>query len=111
MGTTKNILFSSEQNEIAGFAKAIASPARVAILQHLIKANSCINSDLVTEIGLAQSTISQHLKELKNVGLIQGNIEGTSVNYCISANNLSRLSEIFNNTFAKVVNSEEIDCC
>ena len=111
MGTTKNILFTEEQNEIAKFAKAIASPARVAILQYLIKANSCINSDLVAEIGLAQATISQHLKELKDVGLIKGSIEGTSVNYCISANNLIRLGKIFNHTFAKAVGSEEIDCC
>jgi len=63
--------------------KVLAHPARIAILQHLIKINSCICGDLVEELGLAQPTISQHLKELKSVGLIQGTIEGTSVCYCI----------------------------
>jgi len=63
--------------------KALAHPARIAILQHLVRANTCICGDLVDELGLAQPTISQHLKELKNAGLIQGTIEGTSVCYCI----------------------------
>jgi predicted transcriptional regulator len=63
--------------------KAIAHPARIAILQQIIKANACICGDLVDELGLAQATISQHLKELKNAGLIQGTIEGVSVCYCI----------------------------
>lgn len=83
MGTTKADLFTKQQNEIAAMAKAIAHPARVAILQHLAKINACICGDLVEELGLAQATISQHLKELKAVGLIQGTIEGTSVCYCI----------------------------
>ena len=63
--------------------KAIAHPARIAILQQIIAANACICGDLVDELGLAQATISQHLKELKNAGLIQGTIEGVSVCYCI----------------------------
>ncbi|WP_441295784.1 ArsR/SmtB family transcription factor [Sediminibacterium ginsengisoli] len=63
--------------------KALGHPARIAILQHIIKAEACICGDLVNELGLAQATISQHLKELKNVGIIQGTIEGTSVCYCI----------------------------
>jgi len=68
---------------IAAFAKAIGHPARVAILQQLFKTDSCICGDLVEEIGLAQPTISQHLRELKTLGLIQGSIEGTRVCYCI----------------------------
>src|SRR5215216_7506902 len=83
MGATKTDLFTKKQNEIAAMAKAIAHPARIAILQELLKANSCICGDLVEELGLAQATISQHLKELKSAGLIQGTIEGTSVCYCI----------------------------
>ena len=83
MGLTKTEIFTTEQNTIAQMAKALGHPARIAILQHLIKINSCICGDLVDEIGLAQPTISQHLKELKNAGLIKGNIEGTSVCYCI----------------------------
>jgi len=84
MGLSKTVLFTSEQNELALIAKAFAHPARVAIIEHLIKANRCINSDLVEELGLAQATISQHLKELKSVGLIQGTIEGNSMSYCIN---------------------------
>lgn len=87
MGVTKSDIYTSSQNEIATIAKVIGHPARVAILQHLIKSTSCICGDLVEEIGLAQPTISQHLKELKQIGLIKGNIEGTSVCYCIDDDN------------------------
>lgn len=83
MGLTKSEMFTDSQNKLAGMMKALAHPARIAIVQHLIRANACINGDLVEELGLAQPTISQHLKELKNAGLIQGTIEGTSVCYCI----------------------------
>ena len=86
MGLTKTEKFTDQQNEIALIAKAMGHPARVAILQHLFKINTCICGDLVEEIGLAQPTISQHLKELKQVGLIQGTIEGTSICYCINQN-------------------------
>lgn len=84
MGTTKSEKFTAEQNQIAIIAKAFGHPARVAILQQLFKLDACICGDLVEEIGLAQPTISQHLKELKNLGLIKGNVEGTSVCYCIN---------------------------
>jgi DNA-binding transcriptional ArsR family regulator len=83
MGVTKSEMFTKEQNRLAIMLKAIAHPARIAILQHLIKADACICGDLVEELGLAQATISQHLKELKNAGLIQGTVEGASVCYCI----------------------------
>ncbi len=84
MGVTKTEFFSSEQNKLALLLKAMAHPARIAILQHLISTNACVCGDLVEELGLAQATISQHLKELKSVGLIQGIIEGVSVCYCIN---------------------------
>ncbi|TYA74746.1 ArsR/SmtB family transcription factor [Seonamhaeicola marinus] len=87
MGVTKSEKFTAEQNDIAKIAKVLGHPARVAILQHLFHIDTCICGDLVDVIGLAQPTISQHLKELKNVGLIQGNIEGTSVCYCINQEN------------------------
>ncbi|NIJ44128.1 DNA-binding transcriptional ArsR family regulator [Wenyingzhuangia heitensis] len=93
MGLIKSEIFTDEQNELALFAKAFGHPARVAILQHLFKINSCVCGDLVHEIGLAQPTISQHLKELKNLGLIKGNIEGTSVCYCIDSKNWSGMKE------------------
>lgn len=83
MGLTKSEIFSDKQNKLASMMKALGHPARIAIIQHVIKANACICGDLVEELGLAQATISQHLKELKNVGIIQGTIEGTSVCYCI----------------------------
>ena len=83
MGLAKTEMFSDVQNAIALFAKAFGHPARVAILEHLFKLNTCVCGDLVNEIGLAQPTISQHLKELKGLGLIKGNVEGTSVCYCI----------------------------
>src|SRR6187401_179588 len=83
MGLTKTEIFTDEQNRLAVMLKAIAHPARIAILQHLINANACICGDLVDELGLAQATISQHLKELKDAGLIQGTIDGASVCYCI----------------------------
>lgn len=85
MGISKSEIFTDEQNRIADFAKALAHPARVAILQHLFKIEQCICGDLVDEIGLAQPTISQHLKELKNLGLIKGNISGNRRCYCIDA--------------------------
>jgi DNA-binding transcriptional ArsR family regulator len=83
MGITKTEIFNEKQNKLAQMMKALGHPARIAILQHLIKSQACICGDLVDELGLAQATISQHLKELKNAGLIQGTIEGTSVCYCI----------------------------
>ncbi|CAM1351550.1 ArsR/SmtB family transcription factor [Tenacibaculum crassostreae] len=84
MGITKSEIFTKEQNELANIAKVLGHPARIAILQHLFKLNSCVCGDLVDEIGLAQPTISQHLKELKKLEIIKGTIEGTSVCYCIN---------------------------
>ncbi len=94
MGITKSEIFTDHQNEIALFAKVLGHPARVAILQHLFKINACVCGDLVDEIGLAQPTISQHLKELKQLGLIKGAIEGTSVCYCIDTKNWSEMKRL-----------------
>jgi ArsR family transcriptional regulator len=107
MGLAKTEMFTDEQNEISLFAKVFGHPARVTILQHLFKINACICGDLVDEIGLAQPTISQHLKELKNLGLIKGNVEGTSVCYCINKENWTRMKE----TMLKFLNQDiaEID--
>jgi DNA-binding transcriptional ArsR family regulator len=84
MGLTKTEIFTKEQNQLAQLLKAMAHPARIAILEQIISANACICGDLVEELGLAQATVSQHLKELKNAGIIQGTIEGVSVCYCIN---------------------------
>jgi DNA-binding transcriptional ArsR family regulator len=84
MGVTKTQNFTSRQNRIATIAKVLGHPARIAILEYLMQQKTCICGDLVDELPLAQATVSQHLKELKNAGLIKGEIEGTSVCYCIN---------------------------
>ena len=94
MGLAKTEIFTDLQNEIALYAKVFGHPARVSILQHLFKIDTCVCGDLVNEIGLAQPTISQHLKELKNLGLIQGPVEGTSVCYCIHKENWTKMKEV-----------------
>jgi len=109
MGLTKTDLFTKQQNELANMAKAIGHPARIAILQHLIKKNACVCGDLVEELGLAQATTSQHLKELKNAGIIQGNIEGVSVCYCINPKVWKRYKDLFNLFFKEILITG--NCC
>lgn len=94
MGLTRTDLYSEKLNQVALFAKVLGHPARVAILDHLLSRDSCVCGDLVDEIGLAQATISQHLKELKKMDLIQGTITGTSVCYCINFDKLKECREI-----------------
>lgn len=108
MGATKTELFTRRQTELAGIAKALAHPARIAILQHLVKLNACICGDLVEHIGLAQPTISQHLKELKAAGLIQGTIEGASVCYCINPKVWGKVKDALTTFFSKDVGG---GCC
>jgi ArsR family transcriptional regulator, arsenate/arsenite/antimonite-responsive transcriptional repressor len=98
MGITKTDLFTENQNEIASLAKAIAHPARVAIIEYLLKVNACICNDIVNELPLAQPTISQHLKELKNAGIIKGNIEGNAICYCIDEKTFSKIQGLFTKT-------------
>jgi len=109
MGLAKTEMFTDEQNEISLFAKVFGHPARVAILQHLFKINSCVCGDLVNEIGLAQPTISQHLKELKQLGLIKGNVEGTSVCYCIDTQNWTSMKKVMLQFLDQDIT--EINCC
>jgi len=109
MGLTKTEIFTDEQNELAVMLKAIAHPARIAILQHIINANACICGDLVDELGLAQATISQHLKELKNAGLIKGTIEGVSVCYCIEPSAWKKLELELNGLFQSYKDPKS--CC
>ena len=107
MGTTKSEGFSAEVNELASLFKAIGHPARIAIIQFLRTQEKCICTDLVNELPLAQPTISQHLKELKNVGIIQGNVSGTSICYCL---NLERLSEM-ESFIASLKYDQNPTCC
>lgn len=110
MGITKSEKFTAEQNQISAIAKAFAHPARVAILQQLFKLDACICGDLVDEIGLAQPTISQHLKELKNLGLIKGNVEGTSVCYCINEEVWANAKQLFT-AFLNLDSNLKTKCC
>ena len=110
MGKTKAEIFTDKQNEIALFAKVLGHPARVAILQHLFKIDSCVCGDIVDEIGLAQATVSQHLKELKHLGLIKGNVEGTSVCYCINKENWTTMKTLMTDFLDQDL-SENQDCC
>ena len=111
MGATKSGLFNKKQNELANMAKAIGHPARIAILQQLVKTNTCICGDLVEELGLAQPTISQHLKELKNVGIIQGTVEGASVCYCINPKVWKQYQQFFIDFFIDANLFEKPTCC
>lgn len=83
MGLTKTEEFTKTQNDLASLTKALGHPARIAIIQFLVKKKSCVCGDIVDELPLSQSTVSQHLKELKRVGLIKGDIDGPSICYCI----------------------------
>ena len=107
MGITKTQIFNEAQNELAVFFKVLGHPARVAILQHISNQNACICNDLVEEIGLAQATISQHLKELKNIGLIKGEIEGKSMCYCIDIDKWNEIQNLLNTFFNKM----KSNCC
>lgn len=109
MGLTKSNIFTQEQNELANTLKALAHPARIAILQHIIKQKACICNDLVEELGLAQATISQHLKELKSIGIIKGSIEGTSICYCIDDKVWNSIKRLVNGFLVDDVSTK--DCC
>jgi DNA-binding transcriptional ArsR family regulator len=110
MGVVKTEMFTETQNELARFAKVLGHPARVGILQHLFKIDACVCGDLVNEIGLAQPTISQHLRELKLLGLIKGKVEGTSVCYCIHKKNWAAMKLMLTEFLNCDVN-EMNDCC
>lgn len=100
MGVTKSEIFTDEQNQLSVALKAIAHPARIAILQQILAAKACICGDLAIELGLAQATISQHLKELKAAGIIKGTIEGVSVCYCINDDVWHKLGNQLSSFFA-----------
>lgn len=110
MGITKSSLFTSEENELAIKLKALGHPARIAIMNYLAKMNDCICGDLVNELPLAQPTISQHLKELKNAGLIQGTIEGTSICYCINPEGFETV-KVFIDLLTTSIQTKQNSCC
>jgi len=112
MGRSKTTLFTPAQNELADLSKALAHPARVAMLQYVANTQTCINGTLVQELGLAQATISQHLRELKELGLIRGSIEGAAVNYCLDTNRWEQVQQQFANFFAPLCAAgDPSGCC
>lgn len=108
MGLTKTDAFSKTQNEVAVLAKALGHPARIAILQFLAQRKACVCGDIVDELPLSQSTVSQHLKELKNAGLIKGDIDGPSVCYCIDEAAWVKAQETLRQLFSSY---EPTNCC
>jgi ArsR family transcriptional regulator len=95
MGATKTEYYTEQQNELAVLTKALGHPARIAIIEYLLKVGTCICGDIVNELPLSQPTVSQHLKELKNAGLIKGNVEGTSICYCLNEVGFDKISLFF----------------
>jgi len=109
MGATKTEHYTDYQNEIAKIAKALGHPARVAIVEYLAKTNTCICGDIVNELPLAQPTVSQHLKELKNAGIIKGEIEGNAICYCIDEKVIEKLADCLSDILEKL--KKRIICC
>jgi DNA-binding transcriptional ArsR family regulator len=107
MGLTKSFHFDNEQNQLAVYAKAFAHPARIAIIQQIVKNKTCIVGSLTDVLPLSQSTISQHLKELKNSGIIKGVIEGPSMCYCINENNWNKAKMMLTKLFSDI----DQNCC
>lgn len=110
MAIHKKEEFGKREQELAEFAKALSHPARIAILKVLAQHNECICGDIVDELPLAQSTVSQHLKELKNAGLVQGTIDGPRSCYCINWKAFEKFNNDLNTLFFKLKAQNE-KCC
>ncbi|MEY2812048.1 MAG: hypothetical protein RI991_1043 [Bacteroidota bacterium] len=110
MGATKSADYTTKELSIAKYAKALSHPARIAILNLLLKKQSCICGDIVEELPLSQSTVSQHLKELKEAGLIKGDIDGVSVCYCIDEREWKKANSLIN-SFMELFKGNKSDCC
>ena len=106
MGTTKKNLFTAQQNRLAAMAKALAHPARIAILEQLLKKGNCVCGDIVEELPLSQSTVSQHLKAMKNAGIIKGDVEGIYTCYCLDEEQCLALAKTITQLFSQLKN-----CC
>ena len=109
MGASKTDHFTDAQNQIANIAKALGHPARIAIIDYLMSVDTCICGDIVNELPLAQATVSQHLKELKNAGIIKGNIEGNSICYCVDENTMEVLQKYIDQIAEKIIKRN--NCC
>ena len=109
MGITKTEHFTEEQNAISSLLKALAHPARIAIVEYILSVDSCICNDIVEELPLSQSTVSQHLRELKNAGIIQGTIEGNAICYCINPETFKKMEHFIAQIFHKI--EKQNNCC
>jgi DNA-binding transcriptional ArsR family regulator len=110
MGASKTDHYTTTQNKLATIAKALGHPARMAIMDYLLSVETCICGDIVNELHLAQPTISQHLKELKNANLIKGTIEGNAICYCIDEKTIHEIQKYFESVAAKLL-KKKINCC
>lgn len=102
----KKEIFDKELQELANFGKTISHPARLAILQFLAESNTCISGDISDHIPLSRTTVSQHLKELKKIGLIKGEIDGLKVNYCLCNSTISKYKQAFDLFFSEIETSQ-----
>ena len=111
MGITKTELFEEKLNTLAARAKALGHPARLAIVEYILDHRTCICNDLVHELPLSQSTITQHLRELKQAGLIKGEIDGPKVNYCIDEAVWAETQARFAQLFSRFMPDNDCNCC
>jgi DNA-binding transcriptional ArsR family regulator len=102
--------FTTDLQELSKFSKAISHPARLAILQYLAETKTCISGDISDVIPLSRSTVSQHLKELKDIGLIHGEIDGLKINYCLCNSKILKFKQMFDEFF-KEMSCVDINCC
>ena len=102
--------FDSDLQDLARFAKVISHPARLAILRYLSESTTCISGDISDSLPLSRTTVSQHLKELKDLGLIHGDIEGVKINYCLCGSSIDKYLQMFEVFFKPIISSVDIDC-
>ena len=110
MGISKSAHFNEQQNSLANMAKALGHPARVAIVEFLLQQKECVCGDIVSELPLAQATVSQHLKELKSAGIIKGNIDGNSICYCLNEETIAEFISFLTNITTALSNQRN-QCC
>jgi len=103
-------LFDEKQRELANWAKVLSHPARIAILQYLASCTTCISGDISDYLPLSRTTVSQHLKELKSMGLIKGEVEGLKIRYCLDKDSVETLNSIFNGFIASI-QSKNVESC
>jgi ArsR family transcriptional regulator len=110
MATSKTELFDQTLNDTAALFKALAHPARLAILQYLAETKVCMTGDISDELPLSRTTVKQHLTELKNAGLIQGKVDGVKVNYCLDPQQICELGTIFDEFYQRINLPGTLNC-